>query len=154
MFVYLKKSIYIQEMVKSNSAKEESDSSGDVPPAGEGGYRLAVYKGEDLKKVLPLSKSAYEYVKLKHKKHKNTGEGVQEVHKSISKKKKTASSPSPPSSPDQNKSKKKKEDKSEVRSDKPKREITDKQRVALAEGRKKAAILREERKKEKARSGL
>jgi len=57
---------------------------------GYGGYQMALYKKAELKKVVPLDKNGFQYVKSKYRKHKTTQQqqlGVQPVHKNIGKKK-------------------------------------------------------------------
>lgn len=109
---------------------------------GVGGYQLAVYKKNNLKRLEPLGEEVYSYVTSKLKKHQGVlrgkkvggGEGVQESHKKIKKEKAP-------------KNKKKdvvletggeaKESATASAAAKPKRILSEKQKEALARGREK-----------------
>lgn len=126
-----------------------SDSEyGECEP-GAGGYQVAVYKNNNIKKLLPLNEHSYKYVKSKFKKH----------GPSYSKEAASSSLKSKAKTPKEKKKKNKQKTTSSSSSstaaaavtspaaDKPKRVMTDKQKQALAEGRKKRAAQLAEQKK-------
>ena len=111
---------------------------------GSGGYQVAVYKNNNLKMLEPLGESSYKYVKSKFKKHEGGG-GVQPAHKKIQKtprkpraKKQPKASESPSASPPPPSIAT--TSAPAAAAPKPKRVLSEKQRIALAKGREKRAI--------------
>lgn len=122
-----------------------SDSEyGECEP-GAGGYQVAVYKNNNIKKLQPLNEDSYKYVKSKFKKHSSSYKPTAAAG-AVSKKSAKPKAKSP------------KEVKKEAVAAtatakggggdvKPKRVMTEKQKEALAEGRKKRAAQLAEQKK-------